>query len=189
MARAQSRARRSPGQLVKLALELLFLLLLVGLLLLRAFVYRPVIVNQDSMTPTLHEGDRLMVDTWAGRGSLPPRGAIVVVQHPKSDMWVVKRVIAEDGDRLDLWGDGVWVNGQRLHEPYAKPWDYGGETTRTFMIPKGQVFLLGDNRPGSQDSRDYGPVSADLVIGQAVAVFWPRDRARWLTSPGATRQP
>jgi signal peptidase I len=173
--------RDRPARDLRRAGHVLSHLALVGVIAvivaLRVYVVRPVIVSQESMRPTLEPGDRVLVNTWATRQCLPRRGAVVVAVEPDSGLWVIKRVVAADGDSLVLAHGGAWLNGRALREPYVMPYD--GDRLRV-QVPRGKVFVLGDNRGGSKDSRDYGALGAESVIGEALAVIWPREHARWL---------
>ena len=177
----QEADRRRRRRLVRALLSnVLFLLALVGIGLLRVFVLRPVEVQQASMLPTLAEGDRLLVNTLGAHDQLPPRGVVIVLQKPQSDVLVVKRVIAVGGDTLRLTPAGVWLNGKLLSEPYIKPLDY---TPLSLTVPPGQVFVLGDNRPKSEDSRDFGTVPMASILGTAFYRFWPWSRRGKLAGP------
>jgi signal peptidase I len=160
--------------------QIVLTLLVLGLVLVRVFLYRPMVVRQSSMHPTLEDGDRVLVNTW--NAGLPERGSIIVLKEPRNGVWVVKRLIAGDGEKLQIMRGVVYVNGRALNEPYALPFPDVADDVN-LDVPAGTIYVLGDNRPGSQDSRDYGPVPVSNIIGRAVAVFWPRDRAKWLV-PG-----
>ena len=168
----------SAGSVVRRAVELLLLGTVLGLLFLRAEVYRPVQVVQQSMEPTLHPGDRLLVNTWKVQRRLPKRGTVVVLQSHEEGVWLVKRVVAVAGDKVATGRWGLWLNGRWVKEPYAVP--YGAETTPVVTVPADSVYVLGDNRPESNDSRDFGPVFGDEIVGEAVAVMGPKERRRWL---------
>ncbi len=168
----------SLGHGLRVLADWVLLAVVLALLFLRAMVYRPVQVVQESMVPTLRPGDRLLVNTWQVKKRLPPRGAIVVMMSHEEGIWLVKRVVAVGGDKVATGRYGLWLNGRWVREPYAVP--YGAETTPVVKVPKDCVYVLGDNRPESNDSRDFGPVVHDEVIGEAVAVISPSERRRWL---------
>lgn len=154
----------------------LFLLVLIVLLMVRVYFYRPVVVTQRSMEPNLFEEDRLLVNIRALEHRLPERGAIVVLEHPTQGHWVVKRVIGLPGDRLQILPSGVEIDGRRLREPYARP--FADLAQSQIVVPADAVYVLGDNRPQSEDSRDFGPVDRSKLIGQVTAVLGPRERRR-----------
>lgn len=168
----------------RIVLDVLLIVVIFTLIGLRLWVYRPVEVVQESMLPTLEPGDRLMVKTWRAGQSAPPRGAVVVLQPPGEDEWVVKRVIGVPGDRIAHGRRGLRLNGEPVSEPYVRPF----QERFWAEVPPETIYVLGDNRPQSNDSRDYGPVPIERVIGEAVAVFAPGARRRWL-EPAAELQP
>ncbi|MGI6357545.1 MAG: signal peptidase I [Bacillota bacterium] len=144
-------------------------------LLLRAFVVDNYIVDGSSMLPTLHDQERVLVYKLGRRlGDEPERGDIVVFRYAR-EPWrdFVKRVIGVAGDEVQISGGRVYVNGQPLDEPYltvATLGEYGPQT-----VEPGTVFVLGDNRNFSKDSRDasVGLVSLDAIRGNAWLVYWP----------------
>jgi signal peptidase I len=150
--------------------EVGLVLLILTVLGLRLWVYEPVRVREISMLNTLHDGDLLLVNRLRTKHALPERGAIIVLQHPGSGEWVVKRVIGVGGDKLEIGRDGrVRRDGQPLDEPYAGI--MRGERVKPFQVPADQVYVLGDNRAHSEDSRDYGPVPRDRIVGEVVRVL------------------
>lgn len=141
-------------------------------LLLNAFVFRFSVVSGDSMNNTLFDGDRLII---SDAFYTPARGDIIVFQskdpdfHTDSYRRLVKRVIAVGGDRVAIYNDVVYVNGQALDEPYAfhdfPSTPYMAERT----VSPGCVFVLGDNRAHSEDSRRFvEEVDARLIIGKVL---------------------
>lgn len=134
-------------------------------------------VVSSSMEPTLHVGDYYLIDLTAFRdGSGPRRGDIVVYRGP-DDAPYVKRVIALPGDVIGVWFGRVWLNGRWLQEGYV---DDSPVFERPLLVevPDKSFFVLGDNRAMSEDSRDYGPVSYDRLLGRVTCIVWPRSRAR-----------
>jgi signal peptidase I len=144
--------------------EWLSLLVKAGVLavLLYQFVFQVFTVRQDSMTPSYREGDAVLVDKLTYRFSEPKNGDVVVFElwtrEPNEKCWVyrdyIKRVIAGPGDEVRLADGKVFVNGEVLYEP----WLNGAETTcesaeDTYAIPSGHLFVMGDNRAVSRDSR------------------------------------
>jgi len=146
---------------------------------LRLYVYDSVIVRQSSMEPTLHPQDRVIVNKRAYRRGFPKRGDIVALFHPQEGTLVLKRVIGLPGEVVKIRSEGVYINDQFLSEPYL------GQKTmipadRAYGVPAGHVFVLGDNRDQSEDSRDYGPLPLSRIKGRAVLIFWPREHFRKL---------
>ncbi|MCL2828992.1 MAG: signal peptidase I [Oscillospiraceae bacterium] len=147
---------------------------------LLTFVGRTIGVEQASMTPTLLHGDRMIVRSIF---YTPRQGDIVIFskQSFRDGAALVKRVIALEGDVVDIdpMAGVIYVNGVALYEPYTNgPTYFMGDIAYPYTVPEGQIFVIGDNRNYSQDSRSssIGPVDMREVIGQVVAVAFPFDR-------------
>lgn len=161
-------ARRRSSRRLVVGLSILALLFVV-----RFFVAEPVLTHGDSMSPTLHDGDALVIDHLTYRFRDPRIGEIVVATLPDTGEQVVKRVVAVAGDTIGI-EDGVLVrNGVAVDEPYANQEQMGGFFWGPVVVPDDAVFLLGDNRLESVDSRQYGPLSLDAIDGRSVARIWP----------------
>jgi signal peptidase I len=142
------------------------------------------------MEPTLFAGDRIVISKVDYRLHAPERGDVVVFRPPppacpadaSECVPFVKRVIAIAGDVVELRDGRVVVNGAPLVEPYAgaPTGPEGSAVTYPFTVPADSLFVLGDNRPVSGDSRAWGAVPRSSVAGKAYAAFWPPDHARWL---------
>ncbi len=106
------------------------------------------------------------------------REACDVVGSRESGQTYVKRVVGLPGDRLSIRNGHVYRNGVREHDSYTIPCDGGGECRfpKTFTVPKGDYYMMGDNRPDSLDSRFWGPVPRSWMIGDAFFTYWPPDR-------------
>lgn len=141
--------------------------------ILRYFILDNYIVDGSSMLPTLHDQERVLVYKLGHLlGSEPARGDIVVFEYSE-DRDFVKRVIGIAGDTVAVNGGQVYVNGQPISEPYlsvATLDDY-----KSSIVPPGTVFVLGDNRNFSKDSRDpsVGFVTVNAIKGNAWVVYWP----------------
>ena len=125
------------------------------------FVAR-VVVNGPSMENTLKDGEYLMV--WRTHGQVPDRGDIVVCENEEDDSRnLVKRLIGLPGDHVEIVEDRVYVNGNLLVEPYA----HGSRSSKVekWDVPEGSVFIVGDNRTNSYDSRDWGFLPVDKILG------------------------
>jgi len=130
-----------------------------------------VLVEGQSMRPTLDNGEYILVNKMAFRSTLPDYGDIVVFHFPISpDQDFIKRVVALPGDKVNIQDGQVRVNDHLLEEPYiaAEP-RYAG----TWQVPDEEIFVLGDNRNNSSDSHSWGAVPMDNVIGKAIFVYWP----------------
>ena len=129
-------------------------------------------VQGDSMAPALHGGQLLFVNRLVYRFGPPKQGDIVVFRSPKgSDTLLVKRVIALPGDRVSIKQGAVSVNGQYLEEPYVV--ERGTARFAPVTIGVGTVFVLGDHRMVSNDSRVWGPLPLDNIVGRAEFSIWP----------------
>jgi len=139
----------------------------------RLFVAEPMITQGISMEPTLHDGDALVVEKISAHFESPSVGDIVVAAAPDTGQPVVKRVVAVGGDSIGI-EDGVLIrNGVAVEEPYANEDQMGGYFWGPEVVPVGAVFLLGDNRLESHDSRAYGAVPADSISGYYLLRIWP----------------
>jgi len=128
-------------------------------------------VDGASMEPTLFSGEYVVVNRLSYRLGSPHRGDIIVFHFPRDPKEeYIKRVIGLPGDEVEVRNGTVFINGQPLDENYLKvKTNYIG----SWVIPEGQLFVLGDNRNNSSDSHDWGTVPLDYVVGKAVMVYWP----------------
>jgi signal peptidase I len=180
-----------PSALSKGARAFMDWVLVVGIALViavvvRTFLLAHFVVDGTSMASTLQTGDRVFVNKMSYRLHDPNRGDVVVLHQISgtAERDLIKRVIALPGEEIEVRSCEVRINGQLLLEPYldpavVTPGSCGGDTPRTF-VPPDHVFVLGDNRGGSQDSRTLGPIERDELVGRAFVVFWPRLNWQWL---------
>ncbi len=151
---------------------------------IRTFLVEPYMVEGSSMYPTLVNHERLIVDKLSYFIGNPKRGEIVVFRFPKDESRdFIKRVIAVGGDTVEMRNGQVFVNGTALQEAYIYKNDPKGRNLSNYrkaVVPEGTIFVLGDNRNNSEDSRfaDVGFVPHKLVKGRALAAFWPLNRMR-----------
>lgn len=130
-------------------------------------------IQQHSMEPTLYENDRVLINRVVYWYSTPRRGDIIILLDPMgSDDDFVKRVIGEPGDTIAIKQGEVFVNGEKVEEPYLSQ-DRSPETLGPLRIPKESYFVMGDNRSVSSDSRRFGPVKRENILGKVVVVWWP----------------
>ncbi len=149
---------------------------------LNFFIIQVTEVRQRSMESTLLSGDRVLVSKVDYRLHLPERGDIIVFKPPiDTNIPYVKRIIGLPGDTVDLRDGKVVVNGKVLDEPYAfgQTQVRSGQVRFPFRVPQGQIFVLGDNRPVSGDSREWGTVPDENIIGKVMLKFWPLREARF----------
>lgn len=164
----RDRRRRWPGVLV-VTVALVLVASVTGVLPVR--VMR---VGSDSMSPTIATGDLVLVDR--GGGAVERRD-VVVVDHPETGALLVKRAVAIGGDRLAIEDGVLVVNGEPVCEPGIDPVRLDGVWFGPVTVARGEVFLLGDDRDSSIDSRAFGTVPAGEVTGLVSSRLWP--------SPGA----
>ncbi len=173
------RGRRSPkkggGVLEFLVILLISFVLVFGFV--RPYVVEAFRIPSESMVPTLEIGDRLFVNKFIYRFTDPERGDVIVfksVEGGEEDL--IKRVVAVPGDTVEVRDGMLYVNGQPQAGSYVNrefpDRSYYGPTT----VPEGHVFVMGDNRANSRDSRFFGPVPYENIEGEAFLLFWPPDR-------------
>ena len=143
------------------------------------FLYQPVKVEGTSMMPALVDQERIFINKFLYRFQLAEitRGDTVVFWFPgDTSKSYIKRVIGVPGDRLEVREGDVWVNGNKITEPYV-PEEYRDRASvAAQVIPSDQFFVLGDHRSSSNDSRTWGMVPRGLIYGKAIFVYWPLER-------------
>lgn len=148
----------------------------------RTFVVESFVVNGTSMLPTALNGEHVLVNKLAYVFGPPKPGQIVVFHPPiPTTEEFIKRVIATGGETVSIRGGNLYVDGKLQPQPYIEYWDSGNFAQVT--VPKGDVFVMGDNRPVSYDSRYFGPVKLSRITGQAVFAFWPLSRFGGVGAP------
>ncbi len=149
-------------------------------LLMRTFLIAAFYIPSESMEPVLEIGDRLLVSKLSYRIGDPDPGDIVVfrtpeaMRHPQTSE-LVKRVVAVGGQTIEAEGGQLIVDGVPVPEDYLPADTYTSSFTQQ-LIPAGYVFVMGDNRLSSQDSRFFGPIPENEIVGRAFARFWPPTR-------------
>jgi len=147
---------------------------LLGIFLLIFFSRAPV-VSGLSMEPRIANGEHVLIDTLSFRFRAIERGEIIAFRHDATTPIVyLKRVIGLPGDRIEIVDGRVMRNGVVLNEPYVRYPDHRSFPAVT--VPPGMLYVLGDNRADSDDSRAWGFVASSEVIGQALMVVWPPEK-------------
>ena len=132
------------------------------------------------MEPTLHNGERVLTEKLSYKFSTPNRGDIIVLKRPGRPF--IKRIIAIEGDTLWISEGDVYLNGEVLDEPYIKEATKG--TWGPYTVPEGKVFVMGDNRNNSDDSRiSVGYLDVKDIKGRAIFRFYPFDKMTVFSSP------
>jgi signal peptidase I len=144
-------------------------------LYIRVFVTQAMVVQGSSMKPNLSYNYRVMVEKVTYRFVHDPRrGDVVVIDKPEENTLLVKRAVALPGETIAVKGGQVFINGQLLEEPWVIR--QGGMDYPPTVVPPWHVFVLGDNREESRDSRHFGPVPMDQIGGQVRFIIWPPDQ-------------
>ena len=169
---------------------LLIAVILAGVI--RYFLLAPIVVDGLSMMPTLKNQDRMIVNKMSYKIGMPHRFDIIVFHAPEGKDYI-KRVIGLPGDRIEYKNDILYVNGKAYKEPYLDQYKkeaQGGPLTEPFTlkekigrdtVPKDQLFVMGDNRRYSKDSRHIGTIPLSKVIGKTSFVYWPLKDAHLVT--------
>ena len=141
------------------------------------FIGQVTVVKGASMEDTLFNRERLICNKIVYRLSEPERGDIIIFKPPiDQNHNYIKRVIAIEGDKVKILDGQVYLNGKALSEDYIE--HYSHETMPEIKVPEDAYFVLGDNRANSSDSRFWGFVPRENIIGKASLIFWPITKAR-----------
>jgi signal peptidase I len=162
-------ARRHPLLITLLALALLFLCI-------RWLVAEPFVIQSGSMQPTLHPGDHVIVDKLAYRRGAPARGDLIVFRRPRTGEIMLKRLVAVGGDQVGIEDGVLHVNGRAWAEPFVNHRLVDSVYFGPVRVPRGSVFVMGDQRNDSVDSRAFGPVPTSRILGRADVRIWPPAR-------------
>jgi len=157
-------------------LESLVIAILLAVVI-RLFILEPFYIPSGSMEPTLKEFDRIIVSKVNYHFQEPKRGDVVVFKYPLDPKRnFVKRLIAAGGETVAIRNSRLYINGQPVSEDYLPQGlrfaDFGPKE-----VPEGSYFMLGDNRNNSDDSRVWGFLPKDLIVGKAILIYWPPGRA------------
>lgn len=149
---------------------------------IKTFVVQPFVIPSTSMVPTLEVGDRVLVNKFVYRFQQPKRGDVVVFTSPDDPgMDLIKRVVAVGGQTVEVRNGTVFVDDVALKEPYVNPRIRDTYSSREpVKVPAGYVWLMGDNRTNSRDSRYFGPQPNGNLLGRAFCIYWPVSRLRGL---------
>jgi signal peptidase I len=149
-----------------------------GIFLVYLLAFHTPVVRGGSMQPGLQDGDRILVEPWSEIMGYH-RGDIVVMRYPLDlNVDYVKRIIGLPGDEIVLANGMLWVNGELLDEPYVASVDKRAFIATT--VRSEHFFVLGDNRPRSSDSREFGQVKSELIRGRVGLRMWPLGRVGFL---------
>ena len=143
------------------------------------FVGRVSVVQGQSMYPSLNTNNRIIVNLFNYRFNNPRRGEVIIFKCPgnlKKDY--IKRVVGLPGEEIEIDDGMVYVNGKELKEPYIE-YHLPHENMEKVKLAKNEIFVMGDNRGNSEDSRTWGPVKKNLIRGKAVMIFWPPESLSW----------
>lgn len=146
---------------------------LAAVLIILSFVFRHSVVDGDSMNNTLYNGEHLIISDLF---YTPDYGDIIVFEDYSTSLRkpLIKRVIALGGDEVKIVGRSVYVNGKLLEEDYTYYMYQGFESTNiSLTVPEGELFVMGDNRLNSTDSRAFGTIREDTILGRVIFRFYP----------------
>jgi signal peptidase I len=175
----QPAPRPSRGRgIVRFVRELLETILpaLLIALLINVFVGQATRVEGQSMEPNLHSEQRLVVEKLSYRFHGPQRFDIVVLKMPsQGEELLIKRVIGLPGETIEIRDGLVYVDGNPLEEPFTDDLTHAGQES-VVIVPPLHIYVMGDNRDRSNDSRSFGPVSIDNIVGRAWFSYWPPEQ-------------
>ena len=165
-----------------------FIIAIVLALVIRTFVVQAFKIPSGSMLPTLQIGDHILVNKFIYWFTDPQRGDIIVFKFPQDEgRDFIKRAIALPGEKVEVRGKQVYVNEKPLQEPYAAHLDRAiqesplspRDSFGPVVVPPGQLFMMGDNRDYSMDSRFWGFLDMKKIKGKAFIIYWSWDRDRF----------
>ncbi len=148
--------------------------------LIRTFVFQPFYIPSESMVPSLLVGDRIIVSKLNYHFSDPKRGDVMVFKFPLDPTRdFVKRTIGVGGESLSIRNSQLYINGKVIEEDYL-PEGLAFADFGPVEVPSGSYFMMGDNRNNSDDSRVWGALPEENIIGKAVLIYWPLNRISFL---------
>ena len=156
---------------------IVLVLVIISLICLRVFVLDWIWISGESMLPTLQDGELVLTEKISKNTGELSRGDLVIVIYPDG-MQCVKRMIGMEGDTISIQDNMVIVNGDVTDEPYLNENSF--PDMQAVIVPENSIFVMGDNRNHSSDSRDpmIGPIPYDKIVGHAISVIYPFDRIR-----------
>ena len=148
----------------------------------RPFVLEAFRIPSESMVPTLLVGDRVLANKFVYRLTEPERGDVVVFESvgEGDDQKLIKRVVGVAGDEVEVRNGTLLVNGEAREEPYLNRNLPFNDSYGPSEVPEGHVFVMGDNRANSADSRVFGPLPIENIEGEAFVRFWPVPKIEFL---------
>ena len=154
---------------------------LIAVLLIRSFLFTIIRVDGPSMSDTLLDGDKLFVTVADMKLDGPDRFDVVICKYPGKNDQYVKRVIGMPGDTLEVKSGVLYINGEAIEEPFLTDartlrFHKANNSFGPISIPEGEYFVMGDNRDNSNDSRNVGMITEDMVIGKVRCIIWPLTR-------------
>jgi len=143
---------------------------------IRIWIVEPFYIPSPSMEPTLYPRDRIIVNKLIYKFRPVERGDVIVFKYPlDTQRDFVKRVVALEGETVEIRNNYVYINGRRLDEPYLPRLSI--PDFEPVRVPSGHVFVMGDNRNNSDDSRVWGPLNLEeYLIGKTICIYWPPGR-------------
>ncbi|MCL5016244.1 MAG: signal peptidase I [Patescibacteria group bacterium] len=158
----------------------------VSILIIYKYIAQPFVVEGASMQPNFYSGDYLLVDEISYRFEHPERGQVIVFHNPQDTKeFYIKRIVGLPGDKVVIGNGTINVNGQQVNQSYL-PSGMPTSGNETVVLGKDQYFVLGDNRVVSYDSRSWGPLNGNLIVGVVRLRFWPFNEFKVFTYPNAT---
>lgn len=148
--------------------------------LFRIFLFEPFVVPTPSMEPTLMVNDKVIVNKFSYKYFGIERGDLIVFHSPVDDNKdLVKRAIAFEGETVTLKEDGsIYINDEKLEKDYYNPGDKPVYSEQSFKIGRDEIFVMGDNRNNSYDSRYFGPIMQTEIFGKVFFIYWPPSRIK-----------
>jgi signal peptidase I len=145
--------------------------------LIRIFMFEPFIVPSPSMEPMLKVGDKVIINKIAYKIGRIERGDIVAFHSPIEEKDLVKRAVAIEGDEITLTSEGeIYINGEKITESYIPSDQFISYINQTVTLGEDEIFVMGDNRNNSFDSRYFGAISEEDVFGEFLIIYWPPSR-------------
>ena len=175
--RRNRRASKQRGGVVELlVIAVVAFALVFGVV--RPFIVEAFVIPSESMVPTLMIGDRVLANKFIYDFTDPDRGDVVVFESVEVEgQDLIKRVVGTPGDTVEVRDGTLYVNGEPQDEPYTNQESVGiSPPQEEFEVPEDTIFVMGDNRTNSRDSRFFGPVPEENLEGEAFMIFWPPTR-------------